>query len=208
MQSAPELIFDERMLDDVDEYGVEERRELDTGDANLRAELVFRDGDLEFVELTWFKDPALPFPSSQETVADVLRRAARLGYSIAPTMRRGVALDEGRRYVERIVVYFHPEPSGGDGTGVSIRIDAGLALDDDDLGNPKEVAALRDRWAARIEELLRQRYPAARLDIRRIDDDAEDVVVTSPVGIDPTDFEWVVEDLVEQARDEVLGAFA
>lgn len=208
MQPSAPFVHDEHLLDDADEYGTEQRLDLDTGDPNLRAALVVRDDDLEFIELTWFRDPGLTFPASPATVEDVLQRAAKLGYPLTLVMRRGVALDDAQRFVERLVVYFDPEPSAGDGTGVEVRVDVGIDLEDEDYGNPKEAAVLRDRWAARVEEVLRQQYPEAGLHVRRIDDDAEEIEVTTPFGIDPTDFEWAIEDLIEQAKDEVLGDLA
>lgn len=198
------IVFDDALLDHDEDVTKEERQSIDAAIAGLRAALVFRDDELAFVELEWSPESGLVFPASDEMVDAVHLKAAHMGYPISLLLRRALAVPDKSTLIERHIVIFHPEPTLGDGTRVSIDLQLGLDLDDEDYGRPAQAELLRDQWVERATELVKLAYPRAQLNTMICDHDADEVRVSTPLGIDPTDFEWRIDDLIEQATDEII----
>lgn len=198
------IVFDDALLDHDEDVTKEERQPLYAAIAGLRAAMVFRDEELAFVELEWSLESGLVFPASDEMVDAVHLKAARMGYPISLILRRALAVPDMNTFIERHIVIFHPEPTEAEGTRVSIDLQLGLDLDDEDYGRPAQAELLRDHWVERCIELVKSAYPKAQLSTMVCDHDADEVRVSTPLGIDPTDFEWRIDDLIDQATEEII----
>jgi hypothetical protein len=109
-----------------------------------------------------------------------------------------------RCFIEHHVVVFDPDPHKCDGEGVTIAIRLGIDVKDEDYGSPKKAAQRRMEWLDRIKPHVDLTYPHAQLNVEEVDDERDEVSVTVPTGFDPTDFEWIVEDIIDQATGELL----
>ena len=185
----------------------EKRYPIEASDMGIAASLVVVADDLERIDLEWTLAPEhAPAPASQEVVDAVVARVIPLGYPIKVVNQQFHAEEGTGRCLHNLYVGFERDPvQRGDGTGFEINITLGLDSDPEDPEEAPEVVAPKiAAWAARVEELVREALPKARVVVARVDRDADDIVVKTPPGIDPDDLEWRVDDLVDQASEEIL----
>jgi len=170
---------------------------LATGRSGISAELVMDGDEISAVAIKLTADEGGPSELDDELVAALMAEARERGYELTVLGRR---LPEGDPSRVVLDVRLDRDPAYGDGRGVGIEVELGVDVEPDE--SPELAEAFLAVWLATVEDLVAGTYPRARLSVVKADDDSDEVKVAVPPGLDSTELEWKIDELIEQASEE------